>query len=124
MKKNFPEMYRVRQGKFRSSTGELSGMFNVPNKDGKRMKVLVSDGDGWLDLMPPPIFEHVSVSLESRCPTWDEMCLVKDLFWEPEELVVQYHPPKSVYVNFHPFVLHLWKPIGVIIPLPPKETLA
>jgi hypothetical protein len=69
-----------------------------------------------------PIFEHVSVSVNhsiKRIPTWDEMNWVKDLFWEPEELVVQYHPPKSQYVNRNPWVLHLWKPVGVEIPLPP-----
>ena len=48
------------------------------------------------------------------------MCHVKDLFWQDEEVVIQYHPRKSEYVNNHPFVLHLWKPIYQgIIPTPP-----
>lgn len=55
-------------------------------------------------------WEHVSVSCEDRCPTWDEMCAVKNIFWEDHECVVQFHPPKSDYINCHPFVLHLWRP--------------
>lgn len=65
-------------------------------------------------------WEHVSVSAATRCPVWEEMSFVKDLFWTDEECVIQYHPPKSEYVNIHPNVLHLWKPIGVTIPLPPR----
>lgn len=64
-------------------------------------------------------FEHVSVSLnKKRCPTWQEMCIVKDLFWDEEDCVIQYHPPKSEYVNNHPYVLHLWRPINEKIPMP------
>ena len=58
------------------------------------------------------VLEHVSVSLRRRCPTWDEMCMVKDIFWADEECVVQFHPPKSKYVNFHPYCLHLWRKVG------------
>lgn len=69
-------------------------------------------------------WEHVSVSCPSRCPTWEEMCLVKSLFWEDNETVVQFHPPKSDYVNHHRFCLHLWKPVGMKIELPPKNLIA
>lgn len=48
------------------------------------------------------------------------MCAVKDLFFEPEDCVIQYHPPKSEYVNHHPGCLHLWMPLNEKIPLPPK----
>ena len=68
--------------------------------------------------------EHVSIhAIENKkqeTPTWDEMCFVKDIFWDEEDLVVQYHPPKSEYVNNHEHVLHLWRPIGLQIPLPPS----
>lgn len=67
-------------------------------------------------------WEHVSVSLADRCPTWEEMCAVKDLFWMPEECVLQFHPPQSAYVNNMPFCLHLWKPLHAI-ELPPSMTL-
>jgi hypothetical protein len=66
-------------------------------------------------------WEHVSVSLAHRTPTWEEMAFVKDTFWEDEDTVVQFHPPKSVYVNCHPYVLHLWRNIAVPFPLPPTH---
>ena len=71
--------------------------------------LIVSSEFGW---------EHVSVRpyYQDRTPTWDEMCHFKDLFWNDDECVVQYHPPKSEYVNCHPYVLHLWKPaVGKIL---------
>jgi hypothetical protein len=81
----------------------------IKSKDG--LFVIASWGYGW---------DHVSVSRRNRLPEWSEMCRVKDLFWEAEECVVQYHPPKSDYVNVHPRCLHLWKPQGVEIPRPPS----
>lgn len=77
----------------------------------KPVRVVFSWGEGW---------EHVSVSYPNRCPTWDEMCRVKDMFWNDEECVVQYHPPKSEYVNIHPYCLHLWRKCGQNVELPPK----
>jgi hypothetical protein len=73
--------------------------------------VVFSFGGGW---------DHVSVSFHNRCPTWDEMCAIKDIFFNPDECVIQYHPAKSDYVNRHPYCLHLWKPQNVEIPKPPK----
>lgn len=64
-------------------------------------------------------WEHVSVSFPNRCPTWDEMCFVKNLFWEPEETVVQFHPAESKYVNVHEYCLHLWSRKGLVYELPP-----
>lgn len=80
--------------------------------DGSRQEflVLASVHDGeW---------EHISVSTELRCPRWNEMQQVKELFFEDEEAVMQLHPPKSVYINSHPYCLHLWRPITSPIPLP------
>src|SRR5271166_4006361 len=53
--------------------------------------------------------EHVSVSLPNRCPTWNEMCHIKRLFWEDEEECIQFHPKKSEYVNLHAHCLHMWR---------------
>ena len=65
-------------------------------------------------------YEHVSVSLHDRCPSWAEMCIVKDLFWGEDDCVVQFHPPKSEYVNLHPYCLHLWRKIGSEFETPPS----
>lgn len=77
---------------------------------------------------PPdwPKWEHVSVSVRNRrgvplrrCPAWEQMCIVKDLFWDAEETVIQFHPPRSQHVNFHNYCLHQWRPVGAVIALPP-----
>jgi hypothetical protein len=71
---------------------------------------ICSDGGGW---------DHVSVSLKSRkMPNWDEMCFVKGLFFDDSECVLQFHPPKSEYVNNHATCLHLWKKQDFDMPLP------
>ena len=79
------------------------------------LRVVASWGGGW---------DHVSVSRASRCPDWNDMCRVKDLFFEAEECVVQYHPPRSTYKNVHKFCLHLWKPQGLAVPMPMPEMVA
>lgn len=69
-------------------------------------------------------WEHVSARARDRkgerTPTWEEMCYIKDLFWGPEECVVQYHPPASDYVNHNSHVLHLWRYTKEEIPRPPR----
>lgn len=66
-------------------------------------------------------WEHVSMCPKDRTPTWDEMCMLKDMFWKEDEAVMQLHPPKQNYVNNMKHCLHLWKPIekySGTIPLP------
>ena len=55
-------------------------------------------------------YDHVSVSPlnHRKVPTWDMMCELKDLCFNPEEEAYQIHPPKSEYVNVMPNCLHLW----------------
>lgn len=78
---------------------------------GTRLRIVLSTGLGW---------DHVSVSTRARCPTWDEMCRVKKICFQPEECAVQYHPAEADYIDCHPFCLHLWRPQQVEIPMPPK----
>lgn len=112
-----PEMQKA------SQPGSWFGHFDVKWR-GAKMLVLCSPGDREVfDLMglTGPLFDHVSVSIinnRHRCPSWEEMRFVKDLCFDDEELVIQYHPPKSKYIDIAN-VLHLWKPVGVEIPLPP-----
>lgn len=76
------------------------GAFAIPN-GGLRLRVIVSAGGGW---------DHVSVSLPTRCPTWEEMSYVKKLFFHPDETVMQLHVPEQQHINCHPHCLHLWRP--------------
>lgn len=73
--------------------------------------VVWSNGGGW---------DHVSVSFYNRCPKWEEMCKVKELFFLPEECCVEYHPAESEYVNLHPYCLHIWRPQNGELITPPK----
>ena len=109
------DKYRVDERRIFGAVGdEGNGAFKV-YINGRSFFVIASNNGGW---------EHVSVSpcntKRKLCPTWEEMCAIKDLFFDPEEAVVQYHPPQSEYVNNHPYCLHLWRPIGTDIPRPPK----
>lgn len=78
---------------------ENNGVFRVP-VEGVILQVIASDGMGW---------EHVSVSLRKRTPLWEEMCAVKNLFWDTDDLVIQFHPDQDTYKNLHPHCLHLWR---------------
>lgn len=98
-----PEKFRVKTTADDLEPG-LNGLFVVRSIKLKNpLRVIASDGGGW---------EHVSVSLQDRTPTWSEMAFIKALFWDPEDLVVQMHVPESDHVNCHPFCLHLWRAAG------------
>jgi len=109
----FPEEFRwVNAAKgFETKPGDPYGVFVIPSAkaNGRRLCVIADDGTktGW---------EHVSVSMDDpkKCASWTEMCIVKGMFWDEEECVVQYHPAKKDYVNLHPGVLHLWRRRGVL----------
>lgn len=109
---------RIKAASIYNSTDDEgnNGAFVLPkqgSKVGFYFFIIASSGMDW---------EHVSVSIipQMRCPTWEEMCYIKSFFWEDEEAVMQLHPPKSEWVNNHPYCLHLWRPILKEIPLPPK----
>lgn len=106
-----PEKFRIKAGPFKSdpSIGN-NGLFEWGTLKG-RIRIIASDGAGW---------DHVSVSFEKRTPNWEEMCAVKALFWDDDDCVLQFHPPKSEYVNFAQHCLHLWKPQSCFIPTPPS----
>lgn len=93
------------------------GRFIIKHKKYGDLVIVSSFGLDW---------DHVSVSVVQKgrrvkLPTWGVMCWVKDMFFDPEETVIQYHPPKSKYINNHPGVLHLWRPHKETIPMPPIE---
>lgn len=110
---NVPNKYRVRNHPVLGSDDSYgnNGFFIIPSGI-LEIRCQASDGLSW---------EHVSVSLNKRkCPTWEMMCLVKEMFWDDTDTVVQFHPPKSEYVNQHRFCLHLWRNITEEVKLPPS----
>ena len=113
---HMPNQHRVRRGALSSDDTYVDeGAFEIPsNHRSEVLTVIASNGMGW---------EHVSVSLgpfSKKCPSWEEMCQVKDLFWDEDVCVVQFHPAKSDYVNRHKGCLHMWRKIGAVVELPPK----
>lgn len=78
-----------------------------------RGSVICSTGAGW---------EHVSVSPYQHriTPSWDDMCRIKDIFWNDNEAVIQIHPAKKDYVNNLRNCLHLWRCTYRDMVLPPS----
>jgi hypothetical protein len=105
MRHTCPEDWTLVEGGLPEDDGFAAGF----KMNGLLFRVIVSWGMGW---------DHVSVSTRRRCPTWAEMCYVKQAMFEPEEVVVQYHPAESEYVNCHKFCLHLWRPQAAELPIP------
>lgn len=104
---------RVRTGQYASDESYgMAGCFRLIAPGGGMLVTMSSGVDrelGW---------EHVSVTANQRAPYWSEMQFVKNIFWSEDECVVQYHPPRSESVDFHPHCLHLWRPIDMSMPMP------
>jgi len=102
MKTNNPNLEEFRRVHplYGSGGVAMMGYFAFPIS-GKTMTIISSGPSDW---------EHVSCSFSDRCPTWEDMCKIKDLFWNNDECVVQFHPPRKNYKNLHKYCLHLWKP--------------
>ena len=86
------------------------GIIHMPTWSGS---IVWSYGGGW---------DHVSVAPFKKriTPSWDDMCMIKDIFFYEHETVVQYHPAKSEYVNNMPNCLHLWRPNKEKMLIPPS----
>ena len=87
------------------------GGHNTDTRNNKRLNFIFSYQLGW---------QHLSVSMPSKTPTWDQMCMMKDIFWNKDEVCIEYHPREEDYVNNHPHCLHIWRPTDVEIPTPPS----
>ena len=111
------ENFRIRQLPWTSEPGKNYGAFLY-----KGLQIISSGfadehnawAKGW---------EHVSVSRPDRCPTWEEMCKVKEMFWRDDETVIQFHPRKDKNINNHEYCLHLWKLASSEFLLPPDELI-
>jgi len=110
------DRYRIRGQVARDVYGwdgdENVGAFVVKSSiDGGELVVVASNDAGW---------DHVSVSRQKRCPNWYEMEQIKRLFFEDDEVAVQYHVPAASHINQHPHCLHLWRCHDTEYPMPPS----
>lgn len=96
----YPPTPEVEKCRVAGPFGDNFGFFKIKH-GAVRLNCQVASGMGW---------DHVSVSLPFRCPTWEEMDFVKDLFFNPDEVVMQLHVAKTDHINRHPYCLHLWRP--------------
>lgn len=100
----------------------MNGCFAIPLGLAVYAVCIVAEGN---DQIP---WEHVSAHIRMkqngkwrmRCPTWREMCMLKEIFFKPTEACMQLHPASKDAINIAECVLHLWKPTHQEIPHPPK----
>ncbi len=114
------EKHRFKKGGIPSSKGDNFGLFLFDldeknpmyhhNEGVVQLAVIIVSND--------PKWEHASVGLLHRDPTWSEMNFVKEAFWGQSLTVIQFHPKKTEYVNLHPHLLHLWVRTDYEIELP------
>lgn len=75
--------------------------------------VICSHGAGW---------NHVSVSpfKKNIMPSYNDMRMIKDIFWNEDEVAIHIFPAKADYVNNVENCLHLWESYHKEQPLPPS----
>jgi hypothetical protein len=96
-----------RYGEFGDNT---MGVFEIPYKT-DTLRVIASSGEGW---------DHVSVSMKNRIPNWYEMEYIAKLFFNDNEVAIQYHVPRKEHINIMENCLHWWRPHSPTeIPMPP-----
>ncbi|KKM24770.1 hypothetical protein LCGC14_1601750 [marine sediment metagenome] len=78
--------------------------------------IIASWGEDW-----DHVSIHANMDGKDFTPFWEDMCSIKDLFFKDSETVLQYHPPKSKYINNHQHTLHLWRPQKQEVGLPPSD---
>jgi len=105
----------------------LGGAFLVPFSSGvshrvaPRQFIRVIASAGRVQTDPAWRWDHVSVSLSNRTPTWEEMDYIKRLFFHPEEICFQLHVASAEHISNHDYCLHIWRHVDQQIPLPPPE---
>ena len=77
----------------------IKGFISVNRID---MSFVASWGGGWDHVSVAPIKRHI-------VPDWHTMCKVKQIFFKPDEAVIQIHPPEDQYVDNLSNCLHLWR---------------
>ncbi len=89
----------------------IKGKTKIITKSSEVLNFIFSIGCG---------FEHLSVSTTVGIPTWEQMCKMKDIFWNKDEVCMQLHPKEEDYVDQMRYCLHIWRPIDQEIPTPPS----
>lgn len=98
---------------------ERSGVFRININKNQQFLILASTAMGW---------EHVSVSIKKasqtirdRCPTWEEMKKIKEMFFLRDEWAIEYHPAVERNISISNYCLHIWRPQKIDLPIPPES---
>lgn len=107
MKSNY-EIQKIK-GLQLGALDDRGGYGELNRKDIPSCSVIFTRGQqgrpGWM----PGKYDHVSIApYNGKNPSWDEMCTLKDLFFNEDEECVQIHPKASEYVNIKKNCLHIW----------------
>jgi hypothetical protein len=108
-----PNEFRMRHGNMRSNDDYGNNGVFIVHLNGVAVTCIASDTDGW---------EHVSMSIPSRSPTYDEMERIKTVFWGNNPVVVifmRHRPKNDLYVETR---VGLWRNIaGDLTAIPPEK---
>lgn len=124
-------------------TGLRAGCFRIPHpNDSRKPKlrdhflVTASTGEQIEEPkegeapVPPTGWDHIAIHVRAwdkarkslaRAPSPSETAWLKDLFFEPQEPVLQFHLARNHPLHAQAFVVHLWRPTIGEITLPPPE---
>ena len=91
-------------------------------KDGFKADIHIGGWDGSVICSTGAGWEHVSVSPYIRriIPSYDDMCKLKDMFWNEDEDAIHIFPRKDNYVNNLENCIHLWACSYKPMVLPPS----
>lgn len=99
---------RQRHGSFGDGTW---GVFVVPSpSDAEALRVVAATLKDW---------DRVSVAHRKRAPNAAEMGKVRDMFFGPGEVVVQFHHPGGRDAGEPGNILHLWRVRSAKVAFPP-----
>lgn len=93
-----------------------------PALDGGSAEIHIGGWDGSVIWSTGAGWDHVSVHPFAKriTPLWDDMCQLKEIFFNDDEAVIQIHPSKAEYVNNLNNCLHLWRCTYKPMVLPPS----
>lgn len=113
------EQFRIRKGPAASEPESKVGTFVLPTRWGTLLEC-------HLHAPPGAPWERVGVLTKKkrggyREPSWDEMKLVKAVFFRDDETVLQFHPPEDEKLKLPYPILFLWRPTKVEAPRPSRQ---